>query len=202
MLTAGSASGSTPSSSTAPARRPTSSSFRKLLDPPVGPALFPPGPPTHSPPPPTPPPPRPPSRHCFPASFPLQFKRRFDGVLPTPYALRRLFCSGRGEAMKKIVLALLAALALVVPASAEICTIDDVPAATLLLPYFEVSLDQPAGWGKHTLFSINNASNVAAVAHVTLWTDQSIPTLDFDVYLTGYDVQTTALHALFAYAKR
>ena len=101
--------------------------------------------------------------------------------------------------MKKIVLALLAALALVVPASAEICTIDDVPAATLLLPYFEVSLDQPAGWGKHTLFSINNASNVAAVAHVTLWTDQSIPTLDFDVYLTGYDVQTINLYDIFAY---
>jgi len=101
--------------------------------------------------------------------------------------------------MKKIVLALLAALALAVPASAEICTIDDVPAATLLLPYFEVSLDAPVGWGKHTLFSINNASNVAAVAHVTLWTDQSIPTLDFDVYLTGYDVQTINLYDIFAF---
>ncbi|HEV8238775.1 MAG TPA: hypothetical protein VGS57_05370 [Thermoanaerobaculia bacterium] len=102
--------------------------------------------------------------------------------------------------MKRTTFALLAALALAAaPGAAEICTIDDVPAATLLLPYFEVSLDAPVGWGKHTLFSINNASDVAAVAHVTLWTDESIPTLDFDVYLTGYDVQTINLYDIFAY---
>ena len=73
-------------------------------------------------------------------------------------------------------------------ASAEICTIDDVPAATLLLPYFEVDLDDPNG--VTTLFSINNASASAALAHVTFWTDLSVPVLDFDVYLTGFDVQT------------
>jgi hypothetical protein len=100
--------------------------------------------------------------------------------------------------MKRTTFALLAALALTAaPGAAEICTIDDVPAATLLLPYFEVSLDGPVGWGKHTLFSINNASASAAVAHVTLWTDESIPTLDFDVYLTGYDVQTINLYDIF-----
>jgi hypothetical protein len=81
------------------------------------------------------------------------------------------------------------------PLAAEICTIDDVPAATLLLPYFEVNLSDPNG--VKTLFSINNASASAAVAHVTLWTDQSIPTLDFDVYLTGYDVQTISLQDIF-----
>ena len=83
-----------------------------------------------------------------------------------------------------------------VPAAAEICTIDDVPAATLLLPYFEVSLSNR---DIETLFSINNASASAAVAHVTLWTDESIPTLDFDIYLTGYDVQTINLHDLFLF---
>ncbi|HEV2853715.1 MAG TPA: hypothetical protein VHC97_13005 [Thermoanaerobaculia bacterium] len=82
------------------------------------------------------------------------------------------------------------------PARAEICTVDDVPAATLLLPYFEVDLGNPNG--VNTLFSINNASARAALAHVTLWTDQSIPTLNFDVYLTGYDVQTLSLRNLFA----
>ena len=81
------------------------------------------------------------------------------------------------------------------PATAEICTIDDVPAATLLLPYFEVDLDSIRG--VNTLFSINNASASAAVAHVTVWTDQSIPTLDFDVYLTGYDMQTISLRDIF-----
>jgi hypothetical protein len=80
-------------------------------------------------------------------------------------------------------------------ARAEIGTIDDVPAATLLLPYFEVDLD--SNDGVNTLFSINNASAAAAIAHVTLWTDQSIPTLDFDIYLTGYDVQQVDLREIF-----
>ncbi len=82
------------------------------------------------------------------------------------------------------------------PAWAEMCTVDDVPAATLLLPYFEADLGNPNG--VNTLFSINNASAFATLAHVTLWTDQSIPTLNFDVYLTGYDVQTVSLRDVFA----
>ncbi len=91
---------------------------------------------------------------------------------------------------KKIVtcLALVSLLALGGQAVAEICTIDDVPAATLLLPYFEVDLNSPNG--VTTLFSVNNASAAPAIAHVTVWTDLSVPVLDFDVYLTGYDVQT------------
>ena len=99
--------------------------------------------------------------------------------------------------MKKIALclALLSLLALGGSALAEIGTIDDVPAATLLLPYFEVDLNNPSGIT--TLFSINNASASAAVAHVVLWTDFSIPTLDFDVYLTGYDVQTINIRDIF-----
>ena len=89
-----------------------------------------------------------------------------------------------------------AAVALGTPAGAEICTVDDVPAATLLLPYFEVDLVNIDCI--NTLFSINNASAAAVIAHVTVWTDQSIPTLDFDVYLTGYDVQTISLRDIFS----
>ena len=66
--------------------------------------------------------------------------------------------------------------------------IDVVPAATLLLPYFEVDLVNANG--VTTLFSVNNASAAPQLAHVTLWTDMSRPTLDFTIYLTGYDVQT------------
>ena len=101
--------------------------------------------------------------------------------------------------MKKVLVcfSLAALLAMGGQAFAEICTIDDVPAATLLLPYFEVDLDSQNG--VQTLFSINNASAAAAIAHVTLWTDQSIPTLDFDVYLTGYDVQTINLFDIFKF---
>ncbi len=92
--------------------------------------------------------------------------------------------------LKKIAvcLALLSALVLGGTANAEICTIDDVPAATLLLPYFEVDLNSTNG--VTTLFSVNNASATAILAHVTVWTDLSVPVLDFDIYLTGFDVQT------------
>jgi hypothetical protein len=84
--------------------------------------------------------------------------------------------------------------------AAEIGTADDVPAATLLLPYFECALGPdlvPVANGDTTLFSINNASATAVLAHVTLWTDESVPTLDFDVYLTGYDVQTINVCDIF-----
>ncbi|MFL6234391.1 MAG: hypothetical protein ACJ76N_14760 [Thermoanaerobaculia bacterium] len=82
------------------------------------------------------------------------------------------------------------------PAAAKTCAVDVVPAATLLLPYFEVDLKSPAG--RTTLMSINNASDRATIAHVVLWTDLGVPTLAFDVYLTGYDVQTLNLRDLFA----
>jgi hypothetical protein len=77
------------------------------------------------------------------------------------------------------------------PAVAVIGTVDNVPAATLLLPYFEVDLDDPNG--VTTLMSINNASATAVIAHVVLWTDLSVHVLDFNVYLTGYDVQSINL---------
>jgi len=97
-------------------------------------------------------------------------------------------------------MAVLGLLALAGPAVAEIGTADDVPAATLLLPYFECALGPdlvPVANGVTTLFSINNASATAVLAHVTLWTDESVPTLDFDVYLTGYDVQTINMCDIF-----
>ena len=96
--------------------------------------------------------------------------------------------------MKKIALcvALAGLLGLGGQANAVIGTIDAVPAATLLLPYFEVAVAGPLT-GINTLFSINNASATAILAHVTVWSDQSIPVLDFDVYLTGYDIQTINL---------
>ena len=56
-----------------------------------------------------------------------------------------------------------------------VCTenaIDVVPAATLLLPYFEVDLANPDG--VTTLFSVNNASAAPQLAHVTFWTDSPV----------------------------
>jgi hypothetical protein len=100
--------------------------------------------------------------------------------------------------MKKLCLCLAIAglLGMGGQAFAVIGTIDDVPAATLLLPYFEVDVDSPVT-GVNTLFSINNASATAVLAHVTVWSDQSVPVVDFDVYLTGYDVQSISLRDIF-----
>ena len=84
--------------------------------------------------------------------------------------------------MKRLVLILIVAclLALGGQSFAELCTIDAVPAATLLLPVFQTNIgdangngvaDCADGTGVDTLFSINNASAAPALAHVTLWTD-------------------------------
>lgn len=80
------------------------------------------------------------------------------------------------------------------PTRAAICDSDVRPAATLLLPYFEVDIEDPTG--VNTVFSINNADSTAVLAHVTLWTDLSVPVMDFNVYLTGFDMEVIDLRAL------
>jgi hypothetical protein len=81
------------------------------------------------------------------------------------------------------------------PARAELEALDDVPAATLLLPYFEVDIQDPNG--AETVFSIHNVDPGPVLAHLTLWTDRAIPTLAFDVYLTPYDVEEINLRDIF-----
>ncbi|HEV7570943.1 MAG TPA: hypothetical protein VGQ21_05545 [Thermoanaerobaculia bacterium] len=67
------------------------------------------------------------------------------------------------------------------------CDIKVGPAATLLVPYFEVDL---AATGEQTsLFTITNVSRYSQIAHVTLWTDWAFPVLTFNIFLAGYDVQ-------------
>jgi hypothetical protein len=97
----------------------------------------------------------------------------------------------RASLGRALLLAALALPALAGPASAALCRTDTVPAATLLLPYFEVDLDHPNGLT--TLFSVNNASATAVLVHVVVWSDLAVPVLSFNVYLTGYDVQTVNL---------
>jgi hypothetical protein len=94
---------------------------------------------------------------------------------------------------------LLGCLLAAVPSAAGVlegnCRLANQPAATLLIPYFEVDLNNLSG--QNTLFSVNNSSAKPALARVVLWTDWGIPTLAFDVYLTGYDVQTFNVRDLF-----
>jgi len=71
------------------------------------------------------------------------------------------------------------------------CDIGVAPAATLLLPYFEVDVVNRT---QDTLFTITNVSRLPQIAHVTVWTDWSFPVLDFNIYLTGYDVQGISLN--------
>jgi hypothetical protein len=69
----------------------------------------------------------------------------------------------------------------------DTCDVKVGPAATLLLPYFEVDVSGTSG--QTTLFTVVNVTRYPQVAHVTLWTDRAYPVLTFNLYLTGYDVQ-------------
>lgn len=86
------------------------------------------------------------------------------------------------------------------PIFGELCTIDQVPAATLLIPYFAVDISESAcansGTGRDTLITVNNADAAPVLAHVAIWSDWSIPVLSFEIYLTGYDVQVISLHEI------
>ena len=74
------------------------------------------------------------------------------------------------------------------------CDISTAPAATLLLPYFEVDFNAPQTTAQTTLFTITNVTQIPQIAHVTIWTDWSFPVLDFNIFLTGYDVQAINLY--------
>ncbi len=78
------------------------------------------------------------------------------------------------------------------------CDISLLPAATLLLPYFEVDINSWAGTGENTIFTITNTGQLPQVARVTLWTDLSYPVISFNIYLTGYDVQSINLYDVIA----
>src|ERR1041385_931242 len=72
------------------------------------------------------------------------------------------------------------------------------PAATLLLPCFEVDFTSAQNTARTTLFTIVNTSDLPQIAHVVVWTDWSFPALDFNIFLTGYDVQGINLYDLFS----
>ena len=81
------------------------------------------------------------------------------------------------------------------------CDVGDYPAATLLLPYFEVDISSPAGTGETTIFTVTNTSHLPQAVRVTLWTNLAYPVLSFNIYLTGYDVQSINLYDLFVQGK-
>lgn len=78
------------------------------------------------------------------------------------------------------------------------CDIGVYPAATLLLPYFEVDLSSPQATALTTLFTVVNVTRFPQIAHCTVWTDWAFPVLDFSILLTGYDVQAINLYDILA----
>ena len=105
--------------------------------------------------------------------------------------MRRLAC---------LALCLLVSTALTAATTAndDSCDISVTPAATLLLPYFEVDFTAPASTALTTLFTITNTSHLPQIARATIWTDWGFPAFTFDLFLTGYDVASVNLYDFLA----
>ena len=94
----------------------------------------------------------------------------------------------------------LALAAAAINTHADMNAVDRVPAATLLLPYFEV--EPTNATGTKTVMTIGNSGATETVAHVVLWTDAGVPTINFDVRLPAKGVSEIDLGALFATGAR
>ncbi len=79
----------------------------------------------------------------------------------------------------------------------DACDIGVAPAATLLLPYFEVDFRTAPASARTTIFTITNTSPMPEIAHCVLWTDWAFAAFTFNIFLTGYDVQSINLHDVF-----
>ncbi|MGN6517853.1 MAG: hypothetical protein ACTHK2_00325 [Dokdonella sp.] len=84
------------------------------------------------------------------------------------------------------ILAVCAAFLVPQTSRAAIGALDDTPGSTLLFPYFEVDLGDPAG--RDTVLTLQNASATAMLAHTIVWSDEGVASAIFDIYLTGYDI--------------
>jgi hypothetical protein len=78
------------------------------------------------------------------------------------------------------------------------CDIGTYPAATLLLPYFEVDVDTPVNEALNTIFSVVNTVRTPQIARITIWTDEGYPAAWFNIFLTGYDVQSISMYDVVA----
>jgi hypothetical protein len=77
-------------------------------------------------------------------------------------------------------LLVICALGLAPPARAVLNAVDNAPAATLLLPYFEVDPESP---GRTTLLTVHNTRTIPVIAHATIYTDFAVGSVAFDIDL-------------------
>lgn len=76
------------------------------------------------------------------------------------------------------------------------CLIGPGMGATLLIPYFEVDLDDLSG--PNTIVSINNGLSSDTMARVTLWSDWGVATFGFDLFIPAFDVVPISLRDVLA----
>jgi len=74
---------------------------------------------------------------------------------------------------------------------------DDVPANTLLFPFFKVNPNPTSSSRQDTLLVVTNASSILAEAHFTIWDVRSAHVYDFTVLLSPHDVYSCSLLDLF-----
>ncbi len=84
------------------------------------------------------------------------------------------------------------------PAFARMEAHDLVPSATLLVPYFEVdpSLEKPSVTTE-LVVSNTTPTNIICITHFTLYTDQGIPTINFNALIPPGGTVEIDLYALF-----
>ena len=76
------------------------------------------------------------------------------------------------------------------------CGLVNQPAATVLLPYFEVDMVDTEG--KNTLFSVSNSGLDVALAHAVVWTNWGHPLLSFDFFLDPRSLLSFNLRSILA----
>ena len=87
-------------------------------------------------------------------------------------------------------------------ASAALAKPTGEPGVTLLIPYFEVDLDQPDGLT--TLFSVSSSSTLQdrrVLAHGIIWSDWGLPVYSWDFYLGPGDLVSYNLRDLVSYGR-
>ena len=93
--------------------------------------------------------------------------------------------------MKKFIILALALTLVGGAAYANFWARDNVPAATLLIPYILVDVDAngvPVDNGNSTITVVTNVSSAKQIIHISVFSADSVPVIDFDEVLSGYDV--------------
>ncbi len=109
--------------------------------------------------------------------------------------------SALGENEEVFNLSRVAALALLLSApisQAALCARDQVPAATLLLPWFEASTTCTASQDRNTVFTVSNTSAQSLLARVTLWSNAAVPVIGINVFMNGFGQESIDLRAVLS----